>query len=393
MIAAVLVLIGAGAILMMHSLFLSYSAIVVLTLVSVCAIISLATMRRDMETNFDSPNRSLHAPTIPEKAVRLDATIAEAYGNAQAIVTIISDDGNYDSAVNLHAVFAKRKLRCTVAGVVKIVKRHKKKWNALLADDVINMVSHSYTHVPMDDSETVATDFKALKHEIVDAGKWFADWLQRKPISFVCPHNKMCELGYKILEDNGYWAVRRGARGFNSLSPEAGRQPGQWLNLMVQGIRDQGVDKSARNQWIDTAINDKKWLIEMWHNVMPEDDHGYQTLLISEAEEHLNYVATKSQLNDIWVASYDDAVKYLLEKQHAHVQSYVHETRLHIFIELTNDKMSYATFCHPLTLSVKLPAGLTVSDATQATVAGGALTVDLVPGKEFVVNLQPEAQP
>ena len=115
MIAAVLVLIGAGAILMMHSLFLSYSAIVVLTLVSVCAIISLATMRRDMETNFDSTNRSLHAPTIPEKAVRLDATIAEAYGNAQAIVTIISDDGNYDSAVNLHAVFAKRKLRCTVA--------------------------------------------------------------------------------------------------------------------------------------------------------------------------------------------------------------------------------------------------------------------------------------
>ena len=31
----------------------------------------------------------------------------------------------------------------------------------------------------------------------------------------------------------------------------------------------------------------------MWHNVMPEYDGRYQTILVSDAEEHLDYVAQK----------------------------------------------------------------------------------------------------
>lgn len=91
------------------------------------------------------------------------------------------------------------------------------------------------------------------------------------------------------------------------------------------------MDLSVRNGWIDTAIADKTWLIEMWHNVMPEDDGGYQSILVKDAEEHLDYVAEKAASNEIWVATYTEAVKYIREKQNISVKAYIDGDELHVF--------------------------------------------------------------
>ena len=328
-------------------------------------------------------------PSLPEGAIKLDASIEEVYGNADAIVTIISDDGIYDSCVNLDRIFGERNLRCTVAGVVGFVEPHQDEWNELLRNETIDLVSHSYHHVKMSEDSYIAKNIEDLTCEIVDADQWYEDWLDYEQIGFVCPENQMCENGYKIIGKNDFWAVRRGNRGYNSLSPEEGTQDGQWFNLKVQGICDDGADTQVRNHWVDTAINDKAWLIEMWHNVMPEDDGGYQTILIPDAEEHLDYVAQKAAADEIWVATYDEAVKYIRERQNSRLNAYISGDELFVSAELTNQKMSYETFNQPLTVSVVLPDGYLVSAAENMKQINNVLSLDLIPGEQAIIPVTP----
>ena len=327
--------------------------------------------------------------SLPEGAIKLEASIEEVYGSADAIVTVISDDGIYDSCVNLDRIFGERNLRCTVAGVVGFVEPHQEEWNELLRHGTIEMVSHSYHHVKMSEDSFIAKNMDDLTCEIVDADRWYEDWLGYEQIGFVCPENQMCENGYKILGENGFWAVRRGNRGYNSISPEEGTREGQWFNLKVQGICDEGADTQVRNHWVDTAIKEKAWLIEMWHNVMPEDDGGFQTVLISEAEKHLDYVAQKAMVNEVWVATYDEAVKYIREKQNSRLSAYISGDELYVSLDLTNRNMSYETFNQPLTVSLVLPEGYTVGEAENVTQVDNILSLDLIPGEQAIIHIVP----
>ncbi len=261
---------------------------------------------------------------------------------------------------------------------MSIVEPHKNEWDELLKHGNIDLVSHSYNHIRMEDGTEISGDVEALEHEILDADKWYEDWLGYEQIVFVCPENQMCEEGYRILGENNFWSVRKGHRGYNPLSPEEGTDYGQWSNLMVQGICDDGVDLTVRNSWIDTAVEDKTWLIEMWHNVVSEDDGGYQSLLVKDAEEHLDYIVEKTTLNDIWVATYSEAVKYIREKQNVNIEAYIEDDELHVYAELVNPDMSYDTFNQPLTVLVELPEGYLIEENN---------LVNVVPGEETVIKL------
>ena len=122
---------------------------------------------------------------LPEGAIQLDASVEEVYGSADAIVTVISDDGIYDSCVNLDQIFGERNLRCTVAGVVGFVEPHQDEWNELLRHGTIDLVSHSYHHVKMSENSYIAQNIEDLTCEIVDADRWYEDWLGYEQISFV----------------------------------------------------------------------------------------------------------------------------------------------------------------------------------------------------------------
>ena len=329
--------------------------------------------------------------TKPEGVTELTSNVSDVYGDAEAVVTIISDDGFYTTAVNLDEIFGKRNLKCTVAGAITIVEPDLDSWKALLQNGNIDLVSHSYNHIRMEDGREISQDVDALKHEIVDADKWYEDTFGHEQIVFVCPENQMCEIGYQILGENNFWAVRRGHRGYNPLSPEEGTEEGNWFNLMVQGIQDDGVDLSVRNGWVDTAISDNVWLIEMWHNVMPEEDGGYQTILIPDAEDHLDYIKGKADNNDIWVATFDEAVKYIREKQNVNVVAYIDGDELHIYAELTDDEMSYDTFNHPLTVHIDMPEGSSIADDFKdAKMEDGQLIINVVPGVEQIINITGE---
>ena len=127
----------------------------------------------------------------------------------------------------------------------------------------------------------------------------------------------------------------------------------------------------------------------MWHNVMPEDDGGYQTILIPDAEAHLDYVAQKAAADEVWVATYDEAVKYIREKQNSRLNAYISGDELFVSAELTNQKMSYETFNQPLTVSVVLPEGYTVGETESVTQVDNVLTLDLLPGEQAIIPITP----
>ncbi len=323
----------------------------------------------------------------PDGVSELNVSISDVYGDAGAIVTVISDDGDFETAQNLNDIFGKRNIKCTVAGVVDLVEPHLDQWHILLDNGAINLVSHSYDHIKMSEDSEISKDAEKLEHEISDADKWFESNFGNEQIAFVCPENTMCKNGYKILEKNDFWAVRRGSRGYNPLSPKEGQDAGNWFNLKVQGICDNNVDTSVRNEWIDIAVNDKVWLIEMWHNVKTTEDNSYQTILLPDAEEHLDYVADKSEKNEIWVATYDEAVKYIREKQNINVTAYINGNKLHVYAALTDPEMSYYTFNQPLTLHIELPSG-TSAYQKEFCSDDGDLVLDVIPGAERVIEIK-----
>ena len=332
-----------------------------------------------MACSCESADKSSADYVIPDGALVCEAYVADVYGGADAIVTIISDDGFYDSGCNLNELLVERDLRGTVAGAIKYVKPNIEGWNDILDDGHLELVNHSYNHIRMEDGRLISYNYFALFHEIVDSDRWYEDTFGDEQIVFVCPENTMCRLGYSILEQNDFWAVRRGSRGYNSLSPEDGTEPGQWLNLMVQGICDDGVDTDTRNCWVDESVSQHLWLIEMWHNVMYDDDGFYQTINVSEAADHLDYIELVENSGVIWNATFTEAVKYIREAQNSEVTAYIIDDSLHVFVSLTNENMQYDTFDQPLTVCILLEGEYSNDEL---------IVIDVVPGQEEIIYLQ-----
>jgi len=286
-------------------------------------------------------------------AESVSVSVADVKGNKPAIYTLISDDGYYDSGVILNELAKKHDLRVTVAGYSRRLNVNYAEWQAIESQGHVEVVSHSFNHRKMADTEIISDD---EYYQEIYGSRLFTEEMFGKPMfAFVAPNNQMTERGYMFLRGAGYFAVRRGERGLNPLSPADGYAPFEWFNLGCYGIGDVS-STSERNHWIDNAIESKAWLIEMWHCISPEADSTYQSISTAMADEHLAYAAGQRKQGNLWVASYEDAVRYIRERQNAAVQV-VETTRDSAVIELSCDRsfLPQSIFSDPLTLNVTLP--------------------------------------
>ena len=263
----------------------------------------------------------------------VDAEITSVFNNKQGIVTIISDDGEFNTGKALKQLSDKYNLPITVAGTVRNVAKHLSFWKRAKKDHLFECVNHSYNHIRMEEASTIANNEKRLIHEIIHSGKYFERVFRKPSISFVCPENKMCKKGYEIIQKSEIYATAKARKGFeyNSLKPVEGIQPGNWFNLGRIGIMDTS-DEEERKQWIATAAKQEKWLIEMWHNVSENTSSGFQTISPETAEKHLQNLSEKK--DEVWIALFTDAVKYIYERQDATVNAYIFNESIHIIVEL-----------------------------------------------------------
>lgn len=303
-------------------------------------------------TGCSGKQDDLDVPHNSKNTSYIRAEVMDVYNGKRGIVTIVSDDGHYDSGVLLNELLSKYNIKGTVAGAVSIVNPHLEDWKTIISEGNIDLVSHSYSHYRMEDGSEISYNIDALYHELIDADTYYEKNFGTPQIAFVCPENQLCKAGEYILENNGFYAARRGIRGYNTLNPQEGVKPGEWFNLEIQGILDEGTSTDVRNEWVDFASENQTWLIEMWHNVAFSDDGHYQTLLYDEAEEHISYM---SQKEDIWVASYTEVVKYLREKQNSILTSEKKDDDSFTVTTQLNNDLSPEVFDHLLTLKVYLP--------------------------------------
>lgn len=300
---------------------------------------------------FISLKAELKQPII-SSAEAQEVYIADAKNNCDAIYTLISDDGYYESGVILNELSKEFDLHTTVAGIVKVLEPHLAEWKQIVDEGYVELISHSSSHFAM--KEDVNEPDEKYEEEIIGSKKWLEENIGRPVISFVCPENECNEKGYEFIKKAGYYSVRRGTPGENEISPEDGTEPRQWLNLGKRGIGD--VQTTAeRNAWVDEAINNHSWLIEMWHDISPNGDLHFQPISTQMAKEHLSYIASMRDRGVLWVASMSETTRYIKEKQHTTVEMTLFDREGIIRMDCDRDVLPLELFQDELTVVFKRP--------------------------------------
>ena len=276
------------------------------------------------------------------KENELGIELCKTYKNNDAIITIISDDGDYITGLNLNELSIKYNIPITIAGTVKNIDNNIKNWKEILnTNKNLEIVNHSYNHIAITKEKTKK---KFLKHEIMDSSRYFYKKLGIFNISFVPPENKMNEKGYEIIKESTILGMRQGVRGFNEIYPKNGINPGEMLNLKCYGINDFVGEKGKEysKQKVKEAIEEKKWLIEMWHNVVTNDMtlEGYQTIYNIEADNHMKFLTECQEKYNVWIAKFTDVLKYKFEYENAKVISYIIDNFLCIYIYIDDKRFN-----------------------------------------------------
>ena len=107
-----------------------------------------------------------------------------------------------------------------------------------------------------------------------------------------------------------------------------------------------GVMKS----WVDvTASHDNIWLVLVFHGV---DGIGWKPKTGSELKEYFGYI--KSKEDKLWVATFQDVAKYMRERMHSSVHSYLEDNQISVVLR---DDLTEASYDLPLTLKTQVPSG------------------------------------
>lgn len=90
----------------------------------------------------------------------------------------------------------------------------------------------------------------------------------------------------QLISKSGYSSARTGYTGFNKFNSL------DHFALLVQSW-DKSVDSKLANSWVDKAIIDNLWLIEVFHTIDKLD--YYYNASSSELNSHLEYVLSRSR--------------------------------------------------------------------------------------------------
>lgn len=283
---------------------------------------------------------------------KISAEVESVRYGLDAICTLISDDGVYSTAEELYKLSLKYGIKFTVAQVIRNIS-DLQRLQELERGNYLEFISHSYSHLNME-SEEISE--QVLYHEIVESMQYMEQYFVTPQIAFIPPNNQLSKKAYHICKKH-FYAIRRWKRELNPLSPAFGVEPFNWLNLGCKGIGDVKTTQE-RNRWVDQCIKQKKWLIEMWHDVDKDISEGYQTINPEEAEEHVAYICSKRDEGILWVASFVDATKYILEKQTSSLHIYERDKNVWEIYLSSSISEKDARFDMPLSIRVRVSDNL-----------------------------------
>jgi len=317
--------------------------------------------------------------TTRSQKIGTEVAICDVLDNKKAIMTFTSDDGLYKSVVKYNEIFKKYNIKGTVAfntstvtgeNNVKITSTWQQ-WRDLLKDNRIDIANHTHSHTSLP-----AADKARLDYEINDAQREIKQEFPGQQVICMCnPFVGKSDKTDEIIKQNHY-AARNGERGFNSFSPNAD----EWYRLNYQYVLS-GTKEAYMNRWIDSAIKNNKWLIEVWHGI-DGDDWEPSTYEICDA--HLKYASGKKEL---WIATLSEATKYIQERQNASVEIEKNNDILTLSVTHTLDP---EIFNYPLTVKIVVDENVKSAVAKQngrlidSRIENHELFLNVVPGKDKI---------
>jgi beta-galactosidase len=274
--------------------------------------------------------------------------------NKAAAVSITMDDALLASDRFFNDLFKKYNLKGTLALIADRMDQAGSwgEFRALLKDGRLDVGNHSMTHEKL----TNVKD-KKLESEVNGARQRFRKAFPGQDvICMLYPDNASNDLVRAKVKEQHY-AARGGIRGDNSLDPTED----EWFNLKTRGLKDRdygqgtGFDGvvlvSDMNAWIDTAIDNNRWVIEMLHGVKEKDPHSYAPPAGADVAEHFSYLSGK--LDKVWCGTFTEVTKYIRQRQNAAITQLL--TDGSYFSISLKDTLDNSIFNFPLTLKTRVP--------------------------------------
>lgn len=127
------------------------------------------------------------------------------------------------------------------------------------------------------------------------------------------------------------------------------RMPGKTDKEYIQWQRGplSRTPYSDMTSWIDTSIHYNIWLVLVFHGI---EGIGWEALPAETIQDYFNYIKNKEE--DIWVATFQDAYKYIRERMNSTVNESVDEGTIVVEVSNNLDKKIYDL---PLTLKTEIP--------------------------------------
>ncbi|MDO1450901.1 polysaccharide deacetylase family protein [Rhodocytophaga aerolata] len=138
--------------------------------------------------------------------------------------------------------------------------------------------------------------------------------------------------------------------------------------------------------WVDTvAAHDNIWLVLVFHGV---DGIGWEAISHEVLDEYFQYI--KKQENELWVATFADATKYMRERMNAKVALTEQTNKLLVNLTHSLDKTMYTV---PLTLKTYVPDNWNTAQVKQGETEQTVSVQKDAKGSYILYQATPNAQP
>lgn len=323
--------------------------------------------------------------------------IAPFRNDAEAAVSIVFDDGKlnqYTYALPIlekHGFLASFSITTSLLSPEKIPleEAHLSQWMdwsyvRALSEKGHEIASHSVEHVALPELSP-----EEIVRNLKDSKVLIEKKIERPCISFVYPLAMVSPEVKKIAEETGYICARRYGASYNELIPD-------FYELKSFSIlSNENPTLVNFTRWIIRAMAANRWLILVYHNVVPEGDPELIQWKKEHGGEDINnlYPSTfDSQMqlirdSELWVAPLGEVARYLKERMHTRIQYDLEQDRIGVHLRCDLPRKIYNV---PLTLKMKtswrrVKVKGSLNDGV-VEVKNGTLIVDSCPNSQIIVE-------
>jgi hypothetical protein len=298
-----------------------------------------------------SLNLNLLAQKLTIRNPDLFYQISSVYDFKQSIVSLTFDDGSVNQFLVALPILKEKKIPATFYLITDMVDGLIKSILLENASPDYEIGSHTSSHQHLKD---IGLDEARME---LENSQSFLQNLFGKNAGLTMSY-PWGEYNKQVLQlaKKSFLAARTTDPGYNSLNIL------QRYTLKTKSFEQQTSLETA-NSWIDFAIQNDLWLIEMIHGI---DGIGFSPIDSKKFSEHLDYLNKVKE--NIWCTTVSNVIKYIDEAQNTTITCDVCNDS--IYKLRINDNMDSSVYTQALSFRVKIP-----DDWDNISIAGKAKVI------------------